>query len=906
MNFRRLLPLSTVALLPLVGVANGCSTTDAPETATPSNVTEVNHTLRGRWAVDMAKVDQHYGTSSEYFLGVTSGEAGLAEVSGMMQQNGLPALTTVWDQTAKRLPDGSKVEETGTEYAVIDRDGNRIDPEGYVNIIPMLRETEPSKQVHIKEYLNNGDVIVYFHPEQTGTRGAMERRQSHVGMHYELTNGDQELVHHIDNPNSYGPVYNHAPNRQMPFHVFRFKPRAGDLIGGGGTIPSSEVVASPEGVAYTQAQVDAVLTAVNQGSIATADDRNALHRVLDIDLALRADAAGHIVQYRYHNGPIQSLDVLAAIPRVGPAALSTLRDNVEVEGSAPAGVPMTAAQARAYGEHAADWAMINNDLSPFASFFELNLQRLDQLDAFSTAAINGNEMPGLYCSGLAYANLNLAINRPLNPTGLEGLYDTFAASSYYFSDAGREVAAAELADETGLTRLNRLAFEPYGPTDIMDAWIENYWFDVPLPVKQVVFQTPGFQQQIVQGFGQLEWSDDQADAKQSAGEFQPATIENVARWAKAYGLGADATDAYLAADADLAEKFSQLGISREGMTPMDIVKAVEGAFIENKFVPPQIWMDEADKDDASLVYVGTVLNCEILSSVDGTGDDACAGSGGGVSEFSEGAADTSTYPDYAVTDGSAIMHRRFDVAGPEHFGPDSTVTVRVTHPEVSDVRFILHVPQTWEGHQMATAPYQEFRVWCDQHRADGGTCAAETGILLDPASLGATAGSVDDATYTWRLGDICTFSDDGTEATCPMATSIDGFRTQGDVTLSTWANGGRIAATMVDVGENATSLELPNCSACTEGGGHYNQYKVRLVASEETSTGGGQEPGGEEPGGDASEWTPGSCNDVAECSETAQTEAGCYCDSLCADNAGSEDDLRAAECCSDYVAVCGG
>jgi hypothetical protein len=106
-----------------------------------------------------------------------------------------------------------------------------------------------------------------------------------------------------------------------------------------------------------------------------------------------------------------------------------------------------------------------------------------------------------------------------------------------------------------------------------------------------------------------------------------------------------------------------------------------------------------------------VLNCEILSSADGSGDDACAGGGGGATEFSEGASDSSTYPDFALPDGGHVTHRRFDVAGPSHFGPDSTVSVRITHGNVADTRFLLHVPTNWEGHPAADLPYQEYRAW---------------------------------------------------------------------------------------------------------------------------------------------------------------------------------------------------
>ena len=808
MKLKNALTLSALGLLPILTGAQGCVSDEAPEAQTPNNVTEVNHSFRGKWAVDMAKVDAHYGTSSEYFLGVTAVEAGL--------QDGLPP---IWDQTAKREPNGELHQETGDEVAVIDRQGNKIDPVGYVNIIPMLKDTDPSKQVHIRDIMQNGDVIVYVHPEQTGTRGAMERRASHVGMHYEYEAADgRELVHHIDNPNSYGPIYNHRPDRQMPFHVYRFKPRKGDMVGAA----PSNVTETVEGVGFTAAQQSDVLALVNQGDVSSQDARNALHEMLDIDVALRADAAGRIVQYRYHNGSIDSLSILAAIPQVGPSALTTMRDHVTTDG---AGQPLTAEMAKAYGEHAADWAMMTNDISPFAGFFDLRLKTRSDLDQFAVNAINGQEIPNLYCSGLAYANLNLAINFPLNEKTLGAdLYSTFAASSYYFSDANGDIPAAELADELGLEGLNRLVFEPYGPSDILDAWITNYWGAIPLPIKLQIFQSPDFQQGVVQGFSQLEWSDDQNDEKQSSGEFTPATLENVQRWALAYARPAEATDEYLANDPELAEAFDQLGISRDGMTPMDVLKAVEGATIDNKFVPPQIWMDEADRDDSSLVYVGTVLNCELLTAVDGSGEDACAAGGGGVTIWSEGASDSSTYPDFAVANGASKTHRRFDIAGPSNWGPDSVVTARVTHGDVSDVRFVAHLPTNWENHPAADLPYQEYRAWCSDAVANGGHCAADAGILLNPNA----AGAVDDQTFSWRLGDVCNFSDDGLTATCPMATTVDGFEMLQEAELSTWADQGRVSVTMTDLG-GQSSADLNNCSACTESGGQYNQFTVTLI-----------------------------------------------------------------------------
>ncbi|MCA9625746.1 MAG: hypothetical protein KC731_42280, partial [Myxococcales bacterium] len=517
---------------------------------------------------------------------------------------------------------------------------------GYVNIIPMYQNTKPTEQSQIKEFLRDGDVIVYIHPEQTGARGPMERRASHVGMHYEYTTeGGEELVHHIDNPNSYGPVYNHLPTRHMPFNVYRFKPKSTDLVGGG----DGNVVETVEGVTFTTSQRDTVLELVNSGDVSSDEARDAVFKKLDVEIGLRADAAGRIVQYRYHNGDIASLEVLSLIPRVGPAALQTLRS--QDAGSAE-GQPLTAAQAEGYGMNARNWAMMTNDQSPFASFFDLRLQRLDDVSTFANNAINGMDIPDVYCSGLAYTNMNLALNYPLNQGALgPELWQTFSSSSYYFSDAGADLPAATLADTMNLPSLNRLVFEPYQATDILNAWIENYWGAYPLPVKQQIFQDPQFQQQVVSGFSQLEWSDDQSDEKQSAGAFSPATLQNVQRWALAYGRTAEDTEAFLAADAELKAAFDEVGISGEGMTPMDVLQTVEDKFVQNKFVPPQIWMDEADRDDSSLVYVGTVLNCEILSAVDGSSDPCSGGGEGGVTTFSEGASDSSTYPDFAIANG---------------------------------------------------------------------------------------------------------------------------------------------------------------------------------------------------------------------------------------------------------------
>ena len=219
---------------------------------------------------------------------------------------------------------------------------------------------------------------------------------------------------------------------------------------------------------------------------------------------------------------------------------------------------------------------------------------------------------------------------------------------------------------------------------------------------------------------------------------------------------------------------------------------------------------------------GAFEYCEILTSVDGSGDNACANGGAGSSEFAEGASDTSTYPHYALANGGQRTHRRFDVVGPDSFGPDSTVSVRITHGDLSDVRILLHVPSTWEGHETENMTYGEFNSWCDERTTQGISCAPTQGIVLTPE----TAGSVDDATLTWRLGDICEFGDDAVRCT------VGGFDESGalqtsEAELSPWANGGHVTTTFVDLGGDSSS-ELTNCSACTEGGGQANQWQISL------------------------------------------------------------------------------
>ena len=767
-------------------------------------------TFKHQWAVDMKRVREHYGRSSKFFFGLAPEEAQLPP--------GLPGTDKpVWDQMARRNPDhslhiDSKQDPTVKEnIQLIMEDGTAIDPPGFVNIVPLLRDTDPTKQQALRSLMQNGDIIVYFHPEYTEIKDQMERRTSHVAMHYDIKDPatGRELVHHIDNPNSYGPRYNHRPDRRMPFHVYRFQPRPDKQFGGAPV--SGDIQKTVEGVEFTAKQVDAVIELVNTADLNT----------LDVTIALDARAARNILNAREAAGRIDDLVALGRIPYVGPSALTRLRDAVEVSES---GFTIDAAMAAMYGDQSMRWGMIDNDLSPFANFFTLTLQKKDELIDFAERALNNTNMQALYCSGLVYANLNLALNFPLNQLALgDDLWGAFKTNRYLFSDIDGEVTQADLQDGNNLPSIDRLVFESYAATDLLTAWVDVNLGNLPMPVRKGLIAQDAVLQQIVGGFRQLEWSDDHPDKNQSV-EFPPATIENVRRWAKAYGLTEADTQTFLEADPELFAKFQNLGIDLTGLTPMDVVQAVEREFVANRFVPPRIWLDEADKADSNLIYVGTVLNCELLVADDGSGADPCGGGGAGVDEFGEGAAETSTYPHYRVSNGGERTHRRFDASvGPERWGQGTKMKAGLTAASTEDIVFLLHVPEHWKGHEMASSSMMEYDGYCTE-RNPAATCAPEKGIAF-PAKDYATEASLNATELRFDVTDVCELLDDDT-ARCNVATrQTDGSYAFAQEEVSRNAHG-LFSMTLVDLGHQSASVELERCTECATGGAQYNVWSL--------------------------------------------------------------------------------
>jgi hypothetical protein len=848
MNWMRaLLGLTTFSVIACTGM--GCSSTKDDDDSSDDALTD---TTPGQWVVDMKKVAQPtdrggYGRSSQLFFGLGPSEYLCQQGEAADSCSKKPP---VWDQTFHFGPqvgeDGSitfrKPFANDKVNAVIKTaDGKLMGPKGKgLNIIPLLKNTDPTKQTHLRKWLKNGDVLTFFHPEQNSMRNMMDRRASHVAFHYDYKSPltGKEYVHHVDNPNNYGPRYNYPPSRNMPFHVFRYQPK-----------------------------------------------------------------------------------------------------------------DMDAKKAAAYALAARSWAFMDDDLSPFADFFDLQLQtQRDMKTKFVDRLLAGNEIAEVYCSGLAYTNLNLGTNYPLKPGMI--------TRDYRRNETGEVFRAADCAnpssencvlspakygdvDSASLEGRNKFVFPSYTTSDLANAWLDNTYGELPLEKRAEIAGMPQTQAQIGQGLYNVQWSDADGKPTGNGDANVPTSVvapENLKAWGDSYaatlavgkamkaGNAADAAkatqqyidshqlktkDGQLVGMADLIAKHNAsqpadadpekwVAIDAQKMTPQQILRALEIAHVENRYVPPRIWMDTADDrqylpsgfdprtdSNAEIVYVGTVISCELLSAADGSAADACADSGGGMDEFSEGGADTSTYPHYAVVNSGERTHRRFDSStGPAQIGKGSRVTVRATTFDMTGVRFLLHTPDLYaEGYNdyvntlfanipadalpadarqrgLAGMNVRDYDTACTAMNAVAasqharGACSPKRAIVMDVAkseevarqdARAKTSGPIPDAVYTFDLTKICRIGS-GDKMTCPVVTQKpDGsgwdFDHVQDAEVSR-STAGLIAATMVDVGGDAQAQaptsdpNNPNaarddrayglCTRCGSGGGHFNQWTITI------------------------------------------------------------------------------
>ncbi len=851
MNWTRIL-LGVTAFGVIACTGTGCSSSKEEDDTSDDALS--NGSAPGQWVVDMQKVAGAggFGRTSSLFFGLSAKEYLCKPDEPAEQCAQKPAL---WDQTFRFGPQASEdgaitlrkpFANDKANPVVKLADGTLAGPKGKgLNIIPLLKNTDPTNQVYLRKWLKNGDVLAFFHPSQSSMRNLMDRRVSHVAMHYDYKSpiNGKEFVHHIDNPNNYGPRYNYAPNRDMPFHVFRYQPKGMDVK-----------------------------------------------------------------------------------------------------------------KAEAYALAARNWAFLADDRSPFADFFDLQLQTTRDLKTkFADRLLAGNDSAEVYCSGLAFANLNLGTNHPLKPQSLTRDYrreetgETFKASD---CSTGNEdncvLTPAKLAgvDVASLESRNKLVMDPYTTGDLATAWLDNTYGELPFEKRAEIAAMEKTQTLLAQGLSRVTWSDGDGKTTDS-GQTAPTAVtatENLKAWGDAYGASLAFGKAAKAGDAAAAGQINQafitghqirtksnalvgladligqhnagvasapdpdkwIAIDTAKMSPTQILRALELAHIENRFVPPRIWMDMADdrvflpsghdprqESQGDMVYVGSVINCELLSAVDGSVSDACAvegqGVGAGSDQFSEGGADTSTYPHYAIPNNGERTHRRFDSTnGPALIGKGTKITLRATSFEMNDAKFLLHTPGLYtEGYTessnqlfsaipaealpaaaraggLAGLNVRDYDTACTAmnkvaaSQQKRGSCAPKRAIYLDSAKSEEVArgdaralasGAVPDAVYTFDITKVCNIaSAEAPTMTCPVVSQkADGsgwdFASIQNAEVSRTTQG-LISTTMVDVGATASgatpadNASNPNnardqrsyglCSACSTGGGHFNQWTVSL------------------------------------------------------------------------------
>ncbi|MBK6693417.1 MAG: hypothetical protein IPG50_14595 [Myxococcales bacterium] len=721
-------PLHCLLATALVPLALACSSSSEAVDSAGDALTDddaIPFAKAGDWVVDLDKAARLYGKTSKYFLGLGGDEVS-PKVPGI-----------VWDQTFGFEGDHSPVAANAEMPAVLTTEGGQkkiIGPKGRrLHIIPLLKNTDPSKQVHLRRMLQNGDVLTYFHPESTDPKGVMDRRASHVAMHYDYEKDGRTHVHHVDNPNNYGPRYNHAPSVHMPFHVFRYQPK--------GT---------------------------------------------------------------------------------------------------------SAETSKAYGLAARGWAFINDDLSPFSGFFDLTVRtREDLTTKVFEKAVAGQEIAPLYCSGLAYASLNLGVNYPFNAASLGASWATFQRTEYRRDDGMLDKSELARGQES-LRGVGKMIFDPYTASEMTSAWLDATYRDLPLEARRGIAKSPDVQAQLAAGLKSLKFGDapgkEAAPALAGAAPASVASPKNMKAWGDAYGAGESETRDYVAShelttpsgDKPMAALVAEAGIALDGKTPAAVLREIEAKFVKNMFVPPRIWIDQADRADSDMVYVGTVLNCEMLSSSDlASNADACLGSDQGTDEFAQGGADTSTYPHYAVPNGGERTHRRFDATpGPDTFGPGTRIKLRATSVDVADTMFLLHTPEMYKGTELSSLETMPYDNKCTslyaEARAAGtrGSCAPSRGIVLDPQATVPT-GPLADKSFVFNLTEVCQVLDER-NMLCPVAEQrAGGWEVIGNKVVTRDAHG-LVAATMVDMGRSAAAATLDRCDECPKGGGQFNNWSITV------------------------------------------------------------------------------
>lgn len=757
---------------------------------------EFNH----RWAIDMAKVHskvsgyaespRFVAASVEQLLpnaamatklgpGICESET-IVKEDGSVEQGGCFA----WGNMQTRNYDHTRHVDDALNHPIvniIDEQGNRIDPPGYLNIVA-LRRTERAQQAELRSTLRNGDLLVYFHPEDDDFT---QYQIHHAAMYYDtgdgplaISVGDVPFVHHVDNPTSYGPAFN-AGASSTPFHVFRF---------------------SPNGAAGSAGR-----------------DAQGLHQFACTD------------EIRDASGPEACQTGAATFTITDEAAeqYAYLARNWALIDSGH--VPFE-------DFHTLNWHT-HEQLQRAGVGFGA------EIDRFATPILNGNEdaTPAVYCAGLVFTNLSLGMNRPLSQRGLGNLFPTFAGRAYSYDDGymrygeGTDlptVSAEQLSDTMNLPRLGTYPVEPIMASDIIDGWLDGYYGGRMfresngtrgLPPQARAQVLAGAAQQLSGGFGSLRW--DQAVKPGSIAAANPVASENnVKLYASAYCNGClNLPDAFF-------QQYSEQNRQRVIEASRDItkMKELEAELVQNRYVPPPLYHMAAQREDSLLTYVATVIHEDLLQCIDPAG---CGAAGPGASTFMQGGPDSSLYPHYKVPNGGRHTQRIFAVdSGPVKVGYGSWVSTRISASDIRDIQVLLHPAGSFPAFTGAEALYS-----CD--RAPD-CLAGVPGIpmRLDPAQNGGKTAWADKSVRfdLFRAVDAgglgCVIEEDG-RRTCPS--SREGERIDISAAYGQWT------LSMIDLGTATEGAEVESCAECANGGGHSNQWVLSIADGPAPSTGGG-------------------------------------------------------------------
>ncbi len=747
-----------VLLLPLVCwivsgsalLAEGSGASSGQSVRSSSLSTPFKH----RWALDLVKAREKASGSmsvSERFFGVNPSTvisnpalAGAAcESEWIVQEGGGPARKGgcfLWWQMQRRNADHSlhvDAPETNPIINIIDGD-KKIDPPGYLNIIANFNVAR-HRQTEIMDNLRNGDILVYFHPEWSNTT---DYQMGHAAMYYQTDEGPLAInlggipyVHHIDNPLSYGPAFTGG---SWPFHVFRFSPNGAPSVG-------------------------------------------------------RRNAEGKYVF------PCTSC---------GPEAPAACRNG-------GASFTITNDMADQYAYAARNWALVTNDHAAFGNYHALPwrdaLQRqqsntglLAEADRFALPAIlrtdkySSDAMPPLYCAAFAYTNLNLGLNRPMNPAALGTLWNAFSGMTVQFNDSYMKttIASNRLVDATNLPSLGQLVFEPIPASELIDAWVEGYFRNLTRQQRGMMID---------------------ASAEQIS-----SSLGSEVHWVPGKPASTPGSDSIVASPARIREYAQAYAAGGAALAKM---KEDELKNVVNRYVPPFAYHWKAMQENSLLSYVGTVVPVDLLSPI---GDNDGQVPSGVAPETIVGGPDTGTsdYASFRVPNNGRHVQRVLEVpsgSGPQYIGEGSAISTRISASDIRDIRLVLHPPGT----------FTEF--------ADPRACNSDDSCIGDAPGISVPipipAGETD---FTWRDRTVtipiftpvseggmgCEFLDDQGHSQGPLYDWSTGQA--GNQRLTFGKAQGQWALSVIDRGQYSAPADVANCPACPTGGAHTNQWVVMV------------------------------------------------------------------------------